>query len=81
MRRFLLILALAGALIVATAVPALAGPIDVSPTQGGVTVSVDLDGDESADQTLTAGLGGGEEGQPGLCAAGVLHTSCTPANQ
>jgi hypothetical protein len=78
-----------GALFVLTAGTASASaarPISVTaqPEKGGVTVtaSVDVGGTEVPVQSITAGQRGGEEDKnAGLCASGVIHTSCTPADE
>src|SRR5829696_1439633 len=83
-------LTLIGALLVLTAGTATASaapPIDVNaqPQDGGVTVTVSVveeDGTEVPIQSITAGQSGGEQDKnAGLCASGVIHTSCTPADE
>jgi hypothetical protein len=83
-------LTLIGALLVLTAGTASASaapPIDVNaqPQDGGVTVTVSVvreDGTEVTIESITAGQSGGEpDKKAGLCASGVIHTSCTPADE
>jgi hypothetical protein len=82
-------LTLIGALLVLTAGTATASaapPIDVNaqPQDGGVTVtvSVDVNGTQVPIESITAGPSGGEQDKnAGLCASGVIHTSCTPADE
>jgi hypothetical protein len=58
-------------------------PIDVNAEPvdgGGVTVTVSYSGYPV--ETMTAGPSvTGDNGNPGLCASGAIHTSCTPANE
>jgi hypothetical protein len=89
MRR--VIFSLAGALLAVTAATTSASaapPIDVNaePGSGGVTVTATVDG-TPIEQITTGQLANDEEppstdnGHPGLCATGVIHTSCTPASE
>jgi hypothetical protein len=91
MRR--VILSLVGALLAVTAATtsASAAPIDVNvdhSEQGGVTVTATttVDGIPIEQQIRTGQLAAGEDptnpdNGPGLCATGVIHTSCTPASE
>ena len=90
MRRFAL--TLIGALLALTAwtASASAAPINVDAErrQGGVpgvsvtVYSVDEEGQQVPIQSITAGQDTGEPTQnAGLCAVGVIHTSCTPADE
>jgi hypothetical protein len=83
-------LSLIGALLVLTAWTASASaapPVDVDVNAqpvdgGGVTVTASLDG--TTVETMTAGTsvdGRTDNGKPGLCADGLIHTSCTPASE
>jgi hypothetical protein len=78
-------LTLIGALLVLTAGTATASaapPVDVNaqPKDQGVTVTVSVDGVPI--ESITTGLGAGEpDKNAGLCASGVIHTSCTPADE
>jgi hypothetical protein len=83
-------LTLIGALLVLTAGTATASaapPIDVNaqPRDGGVTVTVSVNGVPI--ESITTGVGAGETKenekaqQAGLCASGIIHTSCTPADE
>jgi hypothetical protein len=84
-------LTLIGALFVLTAgtASASAAPINVDAErrEGGqpgvsVTVYAVVGGQQVPIQSIEAGLGSGEEEQnAGLCAEGVIHTSCTPADE
>jgi hypothetical protein len=80
-------LTLIGALLVLTAGTASASaapPIDVdaNPEKGGVTVTVSVGETEIPIESITAGLKGGEEDKnASSCASGVIHTSCTPADE
>ena len=94
MRR--VILSLVGALLAVTAATtsASAAPIDVNATPGeggaeeaGVTVTVTVEGTPIQQQITTGQLAEGQDPStnftngPGLCATGVIHTSCTPASE
>ncbi len=85
MKRVALILI--GALLAITAgtASASAAPIDVNatPQDRGVMVSVTLVvGGQPITETITTGYGQGESDKnAGLCAVGVIHTSCTPADE
>jgi len=85
-------LTLIGALLALTAwtASASAAPIDVNATprqgsdDGGVTVTVSavVGGTEVPIESITAGKSGGEQDKnAGLCASGLIHTSCTPADE
>ena len=90
MRR--VILSLVGALLAATAATtsASAAPIDVNADhseKGGVTVTATVEGTPIQQQITTGQLAEGQDPStnfthgPGLCATGVIHTSCTPASE
>ena len=90
MRR--VILSLVGALLAVTAATtsANAAPIDVNvdhSEKGGVTVTATVEGTQIQQQIKTGQLAEGQDpttnftNGPGLCATGVIHTSCTPASE
>jgi hypothetical protein len=92
MRR--VILSLVGALLAVTAATtsANAAPIDVNvdhSEKGGVTVTANttVGGIPIQQQITTGQLAEGQDpttnftNGPGLCATGVIHTSCTPASE
>ena len=84
-------LTLIGALLALSAgtASASAAPINVDADrrqdgQPGVSVTVYavVGGQQVPIQSIEAGLGSGESTQKaGLCAAGEIHTSCTPADE
>jgi hypothetical protein len=93
MRR--VVLSLVGALlaVMAATTSASAAPIDVNADPGeggaeeaGVTVTVTVEG-TPIQQIKTGQLAEGQDpttnftNGPGLCATGVIHTSCTPASE
>jgi hypothetical protein len=84
MRR--VVLSLVGALFVVTAATtsASAAPIDIKvdhSEKGGVTVTATVEGIPIQEQIKTGQLATSDTGGPGLCASGVIHTSCTPASE
>jgi len=82
MRRVALALIVGLFAVPAGTLSASAAPIDVTANPGdrGVTVTVTtiLGIDESIE---TGQLAITKGGQPGLCASGLIHTSCTPASE
>jgi hypothetical protein len=89
MRR--VILSLVGALlaVAAATTSASAAPIDIEvdhSVKGGVTVTATVDG-TPIEQIKTGQLAENQdptqnfENGPGVCATGVIHTSCTPADE
>jgi hypothetical protein len=80
-------LTLIGALLVfmAGTASASAAPIvvDAQPEKGGVTVraTVVVQGTQISETIETGQLATSDTGGPGLCATGVIHTSCTPASE
>jgi hypothetical protein len=87
MRRVVLTLMAALLALTAGAASASAAPpinVDSEPGERGVTVTVSVRvGEEEVPiQSITAGREGGEaDKNAGLCAVGVIHTSCTPADE
>jgi hypothetical protein len=90
MRR--VVLSLVGALLAVTAATtsASAAPpirVDAEPGSGGAVVTVYVDGTDVPIESITTGQlapktdQGTDNGLPGLCAEGVIHTSCTPASE
>jgi len=82
MRRVALALIVGLFAVPAGTLSASAAPIDVTADPGdrGVTVTVTVLGIE-AESIDTGQLAVEEGGQPGLCASGLIHTSCTPASE
>jgi hypothetical protein len=69
---------------VGTTSASAAPPIDVNaqPVDRGVTVTVSSD--TTTIETMTAGKSvedRTDNKKPGLCASGIIHTSCTPASE
>jgi hypothetical protein len=84
MRR--VVLSLVGALlaVMAATTSASAAPITIKvdhSDKGGVTVTATVEGTPIEEQIKTGQLATSDTGGPGLCASGVIHTSCTPASE
>lgn len=80
MKRVVGVVGVAFATLLGTASPASAAP-SVQPVVGGVIVTATF-GDLT--QTIAAGTivaTDTDNGRPGLCAVGDVHTSCTPADE
>ena len=83
-------LSLIGALLAFTAATASANAapinVDADPRDDApgvtVTVSVVVGGTQVPIESITTGLDSGEgDKNAGLCASGIIHTSCTPADE
>jgi hypothetical protein len=89
MRR--VVLSLVGALlaVAAATTSASAAPINIEvdhSVKGGVTVKATIEGTPIEQQIKTGQLAVNQDptnpdNGPGLCATGLIHTSCTPASE
>jgi hypothetical protein len=81
MRHFSLLAAAVATLAITSPAWAQGGPVTgVEPSDSGVVVEF-FGGLQTISAGLEPGNEPGEEEQPGLCAEGVIHSSCTPADE